>query len=337
MAALAMTLVALAPAAARADSGSVTHVRLTEDIQIPRGTTVELLRLTLALAAGEKRHLKTRLETTSSTTGIVGLTNRIKCTDSTGAPASVVSASARNHEGYDTSTYAIPGHLPIYADLLFTAPTAGAYTCVLYGSAYSTLPGSYYLTAVTDSTWLEVSDSDQKGAQWWQNPACESADTAGSCTYVGDGATDPDAWVFYDDGTPVHQWKADTSATAVTAQANVELTTCYKGTASCADGMDKYERGTNAVVDTRFEFVQLDTAGHTCRTHSSASRKTIGDDGHHYVAYFSLPSMSIDTTCGTRTFIMRVYIKHVSGQTVKIDGVQNGATSLTNGIAFNHG
>jgi hypothetical protein len=33
---------------------------------------------------------------------------------------------------------------------------------------------------------------------------------------------------------------------------------------------------------------------------------------------------------------MRVYVKHVSGQTVKIDGVQSGITSLTNGIAFNH-
>lgn len=101
--------------------------------------------------------------------------------------------------------------------------------------------------------------------------------------------------------------------------------------------MDEYERGTNAVVDTRFEFVQLDTTGHVCRAHSTASRKTIGDDGHHYVAYFSLPSMSVEAACGTRTFIMRVYIKHVSGQTVKVDGLRNGATSLTNGIAFNRG
>lgn len=30
-----------------------------------------------------------------------------------------------------------------------------------------------------------------------------------------------------------------------------------------------------------------------------------------------------------------VYVKHVAGQTVKIDGVQSGTTSLTNGIAMN--
>ncbi|MET7364675.1 hypothetical protein ABZS61_02405 [Streptomyces sp. NPDC005566] len=335
-AALVIALAMLAPTAARADNGGVTRAQLSDAIRIPGGTTVELLRRSLTLTAGEKRHIRTRLETTSSTVGIVGLTNRIKCINSTGAPASVVAASARNHEGYDTDTYATPGHLPIYADLLFTSPTAGVYTCILYGSAYSTLPGSYYLTAVAASTWLEVSDSDQKGAQWWQNPACESADTSGSCTYVGEGAVDPDAWVFYDDGTPVHKWKADSTATSVTAQANVELTTCYKGTASCADGMDQYARGTNAVVDTRFDFVQLDTTGHACRTYSTASRKTITDDGHHYVAYFALPRMGIEAACGTRTFIMRVYVKHVSGQTVKVDGVQNGATSLTNGIAFNH-
>ncbi|MEU5410818.1 hypothetical protein [Streptomyces clavifer] len=331
--ALAMALVALAPSAARADSGSVTRVHLTGDVRIPGGTTVELLRRTLVLTAGEKRHLAARLETTSSTTGTVGLTNRITCTDSTGAPASVVAAAARNHEGYDTETYAKPGHLPVIADLLLTAPATGTYSCVLYGSAYSTLSGSYHLTAVAGTTWLDISDSDQTGAQWWQNPACESADTAGLCTYVGDGAAD--AWIFYDDGTPPIKWKADPSAVTVTAQANLELTTCYKGTASCADTREEYARGKNAVADIRFEFIQLDSTGHACRTHSTASRKTITDEGHHFITRHRLPNIPVEAACGTRTFLMRIYVKHVSGQTLKVDGLQGGATSLTNGIAFN--
>ncbi|MCH0541980.1 hypothetical protein I3F58_20900 [Streptomyces sp. MUM 203J] len=248
----------------------------------------------------------------------------------------MIAASARNHEGHDTNTYATPGHLPIYADLLLTAPVTGAYTCYLYGSAYSTLTGEHHLTAVAGNTWLEVSDTDQAGASWWQNPSCESADPDGRCTYVGDGTAAQDAWVFYRDGTPVQKWQAHPAAATVSAQANLELTTCYKGTASCADTMEEYARGRNAVVDLRFEFIQLDRTGHACRTHSTSTRRTVTDDAHHYAAYLRLSDLRIESDCGTRTFLMRVYVKHVSGQTIKIDGTQKGVTSLTNGIAFNN-
>ncbi|WPW28149.1 hypothetical protein P6B95_12725 [Streptomyces atratus] len=341
MAALAMVLVPLwtAPAGAAdtgaAGAGTITRISLAADRDIPRGETVDLLQRTMTLAAGEKRHLRGRLEATSTTTGIVGLTLRVRCINAAGATVPVVAASARNHEGSDTTTYAIPGHLPLYADLLLSAPTAGAYTCVLQGTAYSSLPGTYHLTAVAGSTWLEADDTDQTGARWWQNPACESADPSGACTYVGGGPARRDAWVFYDDGTPVQQWQAHPSAVTVSARANVELTTCYQGTASCSEAMQAYPRGQNAVVDTRFEFIQLDTTGHACRTHSTSARRTVTDDAHHSVGYSALSGIPIDSACGTRTFLMRVYVKHVSGQTVKIDGVQSGITSLTNGIAFN--
>ncbi|MGW6654522.1 hypothetical protein ACWGA4_32555 [Streptomyces rubiginosohelvolus] len=306
------------------------------DTKIPPGVTVDLVRRTMTLGAGEKRHLRGRLEATSTTTGIVGLTERIRCLNASGATVSVVAASARNHEGSDTSTYAIPGHLPLYADLLFTAPSAGTYTCVLQGTAYSSLPGSYHLTAIAGSTWLDADETNRTGARWWQNPACESDDSAGDCTYVGGGAAHPAAWVFYDDGTPVYKWQAHPDAVSVSAQANLELTTCYKGTASCATAMEVYPRGKNAVVDTRFEFVQLDETGHACRTSSVTARRTITDDAHHSVGYSSLTDVRIDPACGTRAFLMRIYVKHVSGQAVKIDGVQSGVTSLTNGIAFNN-
>ncbi|MET9771399.1 hypothetical protein [Streptomyces sp. NPDC006415] len=309
---------------------------LVVNTKLSPGVTVDLVRRTMTLSAGEKRHLRGRLEATSTTTGIVGLTERIRCLSGSGATVSVVAASARNHEGSDTSTYATPGHLPLYADLLFTAPSAGTYTCVLQGTAYSSLPGSYHLTAIAGSTWLEADETDRTGARWWQNPACESDDSAGECTYVGGGAARPHAWVFYDDGTPVYKWQAHPDAVSVSAQANLELTTCYTGTASCAASMEVYPRGKNAVVDTRFEFIQLNTTGHTCRTNSVTARRTITDDAHHAVGYSSLTDVPIDPACGTRTFLLRIYIKHVSGQTVKIDGIQSGITSLTNGIAFNN-
>ncbi|MFU0440809.1 hypothetical protein ACLZH7_20460 [Streptomyces sp. BG2AG] len=253
-------------AGAAAAPVAVTRTTLAEDTVIPRGVTVDLVRRTMTLTAGEKRHLRGRLEATSTTTGIVGLTERIRCLDASGRTVPVVAASARNHEGSDTVTYATPGHLPLFADLLFTAPADGTYTCVLQGTAYSSLTGSYHLTAVAGKTWLEADDSDRVGAGWWQNPACESADSGGACTYVGTGPARRDAWVFYDDGTPTRRWQAHPDAVSVSAQANLELTTCYHGTASCATAMQAHPRGKNAVVDARFEFIQLGTTGHACRT-----------------------------------------------------------------------
>jgi hypothetical protein len=266
---------------------------------------------------------------------IVSMNNTLKCVDSTGAVIGTTSTSSRNHEGSDTTHYARPGHLPIYADLVFTAPSAGTYTCGLYGYTASISLSDYHLTAVATDTWLEVSDKNQVGARWWQNPACGSTGTSSTCTYIGAGTST--AWVFYDDGTPVYKWNAAANATSVQALATLELTTCYAGTASCRSSIDAYEkpRGTNAVVDVRLEFIQLDPTAHTCRTTSTAtSRRTIRDDAHHYVANLALSGIPIDSTCGTRTFIMRIFVEHISVNPIKIDGVQS-TTSLTNGIAMN--
>lgn len=337
-AALACVAVAVAVAVAapaRADYGTVTRVTLTSAKNFYPGATTLLVSRTVTLAAGESRHVRGRLEATSSTTAIVAMDDIVKCVDSTGATVGITSASARNHEGYDTTYYAIDGHLPMYADLLFTAPSAGTYTCGVYGWTASSNVTDYHLTAVADSTWLEIGNSNQPGSHWWQNPACDSHGTYSTCTYVGAGTST--AWVFYTDGTPVYKWLAASNATAVQALANITVTTCYSGTASCKDSIAGYEkpRGTNSVVDFRYEVIQLDTTAHTCRlTSTTTSRRTIRDDAHHYTAYFSLTNIPIDSSCGTRYFIMRIYVTYVSGNPIKIDGVQ-GTTSLTNGIAMN--
>ncbi|MFI1016128.1 hypothetical protein [Streptomyces sp. NPDC020965] len=326
--------------AATGSSAAVTNTRVTlgTDTAVYDDTpAVHVLQQTLTMAAGEKRHLRGRVETTNSGTGNVGKTIYIFCNDASGNPASVEAASARNHEGYDTTSYATPGRLPLYTDLLFTAPAAGTYTCILKVWAYTTLPGSLYLTAKAGSTWLQSSDSDRPGAHWWQNPNCASNATTGTCTYVGNAPTNTDSWVFYDDGTPVHQWQAHPDAISVSAQANLGLTTCYTKTKSCLSGMWSGPKGPGAVVDTRFELIQLNTTGHTCVTHNDAATRTISDDAHHTAAYYALNNIPIEASCGTRTFVMRIYVKHVSGQTVKIDGAQsNGLTPLTSGIAFNN-
>ncbi|NEE49206.1 hypothetical protein G3M55_31960, partial [Streptomyces sp. SID8455] len=66
-------------------AGGTTRTALAVDTVIPRGVTVDLVRRTMTLAEGEKRHLRARLEATSTTTGIVGLTQRIRCLDASGS------------------------------------------------------------------------------------------------------------------------------------------------------------------------------------------------------------------------------------------------------------
>jgi hypothetical protein len=329
-----LLLVSTPAPAAQADAGPVTRTTLTSANSFYSRTEERLLSRTVTLAAGESRHVRGRLEATSSVTQIVAMNNTLKCVSSSGSVVGITATSSRNHEGSDTTYYAEPGHLPIYADLLFTAPSAGTYTCGLYGYTASSSLTSYHLTAVANDTWLEMSDIDQVGAHWWQNPTCNSTGTSNTCTYIGAGTST--AWVFYNDGTPVYKWDAAGAATGVQALANLELTTCYSGTASCS-GIAAYQkpRGTNSAVDVRFELIQLDTTAHTCRAITTeTSRRTIRDDAHHYVANFALSGISIDPACGTRTFIMRIFVRHVSGNPIKIDGVQS-TTSLTNGIAMN--
>ncbi|MEV4539553.1 hypothetical protein AB0J82_37845 [Asanoa sp. NPDC049518] len=335
--ALATALLSLSPAIAQADQGTVTRTTLTSARTVNPGVgPVLLASRTVTLAEGEFRHVKGRFEATSSTTAIVAMNVHVQCRDAGGAMVGVQGVTSRNHEGSDTA-YAIQGHLPIYADLLFTAPVAGTYTCGVYGLTATSGSTSYHLTAVAGSTWVEVSDTDQVGARWWQNPACDSAGTLSTCSYIGAGTST--VHVFYNDGTPVYKWTPAPTATAVQALANMTVTTCYQNTASCKrPSVASYQkpRGTNAVIDTRLELIQLDATQHTCRTAATTTtRSTIRDDAHHYVIYYSLPRVTIDPTCGTRTFILRVVATHVSGQPVKIDGVQNTTTVLTHGIAMN--
>lgn len=66
--AMAVTVVALWPAAPRAQAagaaaapagaGGTTRTALAVDTVIPRGVTVDLVRRTMTLAEGEKRHLR---------------------------------------------------------------------------------------------------------------------------------------------------------------------------------------------------------------------------------------------------------------------------------------
>jgi hypothetical protein len=172
-----------------------------------------------------------------------------------------------------------------------------------------------------------------------RDPVCDSTGTSSTCSYIGPGQPDS-AFVFYEPGLPHDKWTAGTGATTVQALANVTLTTCYKLTASCSASRvpeaDRLPRaaGSKSVVQLRLEALQMDADGsHTCKNNATVlTTATILDDAHHYTAYLSLPSIPVPAACG-RTFMLRVFVEHVSGRPVKIDGLQS--TSLTNGMVLN--
>lgn len=321
------------PAASAA--GPTTTTTLTAPKDIPPGSRVVVLQRSLTLAAGESRHLRARIDTTSSTDLVVALTLFITCRTSTGALVGHSRATARNHEGYD-APYAITGRLPLYADSLLTAPTAGTYTCALEAWTASSATSTYHLTAVADDTWLQVSDTDQVGAQQLTNPACDSKGTLPTCTYLGAG-TDT-MWLFYSDGSPSQTWAASSTAASVDVAASYTVTTCPIGTASCQQSaIAPYQqpRGSvNTVVTATLEVIQLDATRHTCSTTRTATTATISDAAHHFAFSQTLSAVPIRSDCGSRDFVVRVRIDRVSGQPLKIDGVQ-GTTALATAVVKN--
>jgi|GEM_PF-4574073 len=330
------TLGALLPAGSTARAaGSTTTTPLTSPKTIPHDATTIVLQRSLSLSAGEKRHVRARIDTTSSTTLVVALTLVIRCRDSSGALVGLGRAVARNHEGYD-APYKITGRLPLYADALLTAPSAGTYTCAMEAWTASSATSNYHLTAVANDTWLQISDIDQTGAQQLTNPACDSKGTFASCTYLGAGTNT--MWLFYSDGTPAQTWAASATATGVDVAASYTVTTCPTGTASCQQSFlapyQKPSGSVNTVVTATLEVIQLDATRHTCATTSTSTTATVSDAAHHFAFSQTLSAVPIRSDCGSRDFVVRVRIDRVSGQPLKIDGTQN-TTALATAVVKN--
>jgi hypothetical protein len=266
-----------------------------------------------------------RLETTANQTPGEWLDTAVKCLDSTGKQSGVAASAGTNHEGAD-GPYAPPGHLVLYPSLLFTAPSAGTYHCQLIADTGTfgdpPIPG-YLVTALPadlsgyGGTWLKVSSSDETGAQWWQNPPCDTNGTEETCNYLGVGQ---ELQIFQNDGSPPQMWQAAPSATAASVNATVEVTVCYHQTTSC---LDNHEGGTGgSTVLTYLELDQLDPGGAICQV-TRTPDETIPLDarGHHHSLSYQLTNVPISATCGgSRLFTMYVYIKDVAGNPIKIDG-----------------
>jgi hypothetical protein len=205
--------------------------------------------------------------------------------------------------------------------LLFTAPHAGAYTCQLTAGAGDPVAG-YHLTAVPYETTFSVSD-DMTGAQWWQNPDCESDGTL-NCKFLGSPG-DPAVWeIFRNDGTPTATWTAPAGATTADASATVMVTSCYHGTGSCPSSHWGAENDKSpAVVNSFLGLSQLNADGSVCTSRTTPGLPSIiTGEAHHYPINYYLPNVPISSNCTSRRFVVRVATSWQGGVPVKIDGTR---------------
>jgi hypothetical protein len=287
-----------------------------------------LVETSLSLQAGEKRRVVGRLEVTSSRTPGGWLPAAVWCLDSTGHQSGATAWTGTNHQGA-RGPYTPPGHLVMYPSLLFTAPSAGTYTCQLVAETDDP-DKDYRITAVKagsdpalGGTWLQVSSSNEPGARWWQNPDCNSTGTLETCSYV-DGSTE--LRIFDNDGTLFEPWSAADNATTASVSATVELTTCDHGTSCPAN-----HRGDSggSKVSTHLEFDQYRPGVGSCQENRTPEMTyLISNAAHHDSIHYQLDNVPISATCwGTRFFALIIFMKRVSGNPVKIDG-----TSIIEGL-----
>jgi hypothetical protein len=331
---LAATLYASAgpvtPASAQTAPGVVTYPLQGNDdggTWIPGGDpAVSLITKDIALRAGESRQVVGQVR------AIMDPALNLSSIDDTVAVQCLNSSGAQSGVSAWAETSLVPGRADtLRPSLLFTAPSAGVYRCHLLAVIQSA-PSSIRMKALNGLTYLMLSTGDEVGSHWWQNPDCDSPGTLPTCTYLGGPMGPQWSYLFYNDSTPRYAWTAADNATLASATANVELTTCGH-TLSC--GGSKFDSDGSTVVS-HLEAVQLDAAGRPCNLTRSGDRTDfIGKIPHHYNIPYLLSSVPVLSNCGSRRFIVRVYMKWVSGNPVKIDGTRPDPLAETNAFIVN--
>ncbi|MFE9500831.1 hypothetical protein [Streptomyces collinus] len=318
---------------------SFTRAKLDVDTEIkgvkggpqPQST---LVARRISLRAGESRVMEAQA-TARMTSGIHSSADflvGIQCVDSANAqlPDPAVTSFAQ--------TSLLPGNTDrLLPRLLFTAPATDTYTCMLVAS---TSPEDTVVYSA-QNTFLSISNHAPSGSHWWQNPVCESAGEAPSCTYIGGDNRTPFFDVFSMDedaeGRVPYTWTAASGTDEISARANLALTTCG-ATNSCNFGKitGKFD---NSTVRSYLQVTQLDAQGRPCKiTRTANSEDVIKDKPHHYNIPYTLDNIPVFAECGSRKFQLLVHLQWISGNVVKIDGTSPDkypSVSTTNGFLYN--
>lgn len=230
--------------------------------------------------------------------------------------------STQNWRGYDQD----PGGIAQKIHFLLAAPVAGSYTCSLKVHAGTNNPPSpppvMTVEGGTETTYLRISSGPETGADQW--------------------ATRSPNYTEFNVGESAHvlarTFVASSSSTKIVAIADLEFTTCYVGTASCASHWGP--PGVNGTfVRTRLKVAQLDASGAPCDSWyfhpASGDLLThIDNDTHHRkVSHALTVPKSTAGTC-TNRFAIKTYLYVVGGNPLRLE-YDTGTKLYSNGIALN--
>jgi hypothetical protein len=186
----------------------------------------------------------------------------------------------------------------------------------------------------TDGTWLEVSSSDEVGAQqWWYPPypyQCPTNDSAGTgtCDYIGGSGDLPTIDIFFPSTNDfTDDFTAGDDAIFIDAVGTFQITSCWHDTSSCnplqtgAGGVD------NSAVETYLEIDQLNPNGSVCQMHRAYTEQHPNGDTfdinkyvHHQPLYFHVIAPVSQTCGGSRKFGIDLHVQWEGGNPIKIDG-----------------
>lgn len=291
---------------------------------------------TKTLNAGESVlvYAKAKVENSSLANMLYGL--RVQCGGS-GIWSTV------NHEGYDSYTNSAGG-LSQAVRYLFTASSTGGSTCKMQAiSAHSShASAADYLTFLHGeaNTLINVSRVGSGSASWGSendinyNTVEEDSQVI---TYIGPGLSL---------GTQSYalrsaRWVSAPAAASISAIGDVEITVCYAGSGSCAEGYrgDASIEDAGSVIRTRLVVQQMPSDGGStpCAiTYVPASgykETTISSDTHHQKIHHTSESIPFSPGCGaSRSFISKMEIKWVSGNPIRIEPGAYSVNMLINNI-----
>jgi hypothetical protein len=326
-----------ASAASAATTSTSEHVPLLVDVTIPATVAnpaeeIVVLGKQFTLRAGESRRVTDHLELTLSSEEGAEVDNAVVCwfLDPNAGWQQVGdrSSSGTNHQGSDA------GSVVLSNSLLLQASAAGTYECEIrsYTSDGRT---DYHATAVkgspftTTGTWMSISAADEAGSHAWWSTNCDSKGTSPDCVYLGASGDPISAYVFQTPGVPPDLWSAGNDTTEVDVVGTIQVTSCPHGTRSCTSdhwgddgifGKTKY-----ADIDSYLGFDQLNPDGTLCRLHQSfdpdtANWHTITNAVHHLPITYHLTAPVSPNCKGSRMFAVKVYMRWLRGNPVKIDG-----------------
>jgi hypothetical protein len=239
-------------------------------------------------------------------------------------------ATIENNRGARRRYRAGAGVLTLGVRGIFTAPNDGTYRCRLWarssGERVHALPGE---------TFLEMGRRDAPGASMAMQAACSRDGTRSlaRCVYLVPASAEAGG---FPERAAVLDLPLDTSGgtRTITAIADLQLTSCYRGTRSFPLRVGRFGggEGSVAVVESRIDVVQYDLLGRagTCtpRFNSDRDRRvraTIPHDTHHHKVHLRASFVPDEGVLCASRLLARVIVRAVAGDPIRVDGMSRRA------------